>query len=79
MLEKKIISKVEPEYREGDSRNPFLLKPNRSIKFDKDGCYIWNPQVQQVKWQGLFLIFLVAGIIAACCFPIWPISAKLGV
>jgi translocation protein SEC62 len=27
----------------------------------------------------MFLVFLVLGIIAACCFPIWPISAKLGV
>ena len=27
----------------------------------------------------MFLFFLVLGIIAACCFPIWPISAKLGV
>ncbi|OMJ85447.1 hypothetical protein SteCoe_13205 [Stentor coeruleus] len=79
LIDKKIIKKVDPEYRKGDSRNPILLKPSRSYKFDKDGCYIWNPKVQQVKWQGLFLVFLVLGIIAACCFPIWPMSAKLGV
>lgn len=68
-----------PEYREGDSRNPVVLKPTRSSKFDQDACYVWNPKVQKVRWQGLFLVFLVLGIIAACCFPIWPISAKLGV
>jgi translocation protein SEC62 len=66
-------------YREGDTRNPTLLNPCRSKKFDKEGCYIWDPKIQQVRWQGMFLIFLVLGIIAACCFPIWPISAKLGV
>ena len=74
-----IFKKVEAEFRQGEKRIPNQLLPCRTYKFDKDGYYIWNPLVQQVRWQGIFLMFLVIGIIAACCFPIWPVSAKLSV
>lgn len=70
---------MEAEFRQGEKRIPTQLIPCRSSKFEKEGFYIWNPLVQQVRWQGIFLMFLVLGIIAACCFPIWPVSAKLGV
>lgn len=72
-----MIFRVEGEYR-GSSKTPQFLRPSRTGAFAKDGLYIWNSKVQEVKWQGFYLTLLIVGVLGVCCFPVWPISMKLG-
>lgn len=73
-----LIVRVDGIFRNEKAKTPLNLSKSIRQSMEKEGLYVWGPGVQQTKWQGPFLFFLIIGVIAACCFPIWPIWAKLG-
>mmetsp|Transcript_40971 Transcript_40971/g.61917 ORF Transcript_40971/g.61917 Transcript_40971/m.61917 type:complete len:343 (-) Transcript_40971:185-1213(-) len=70
--------------KDGASEKPSVKKwPDRLIrtpnqKFECDGYYVITYE-GDTAMQHLFLALIIAGVLLACMFPVWPFWAKVGI